>query len=174
MRNLLFLGGELQETVDKQLNTPLGITIFSVMFVVFSAAVWCLTCVVISMLGGWFALTRRFTKQSEPLGEARKAGPWFYTVRLRSLGNYNSVIRLTAAEDALFPSVFLFFRPGHPPLRIPWNEITVSPARRFFRNWVILTLGSEERIPMRISERMARKLGLFERFPALMSAPSPG
>jgi hypothetical protein len=30
---------------------------------------------------------------------------------------------------------------------------------------VVLTLGEQERIPMRISERMARKLGILERVP---------
>jgi hypothetical protein len=31
---------------------------------------------------------------------------------------------------------------------------------------ILLTLGEQERIPMRISERMARKLGILERIPA--------
>lgn len=160
----------MQEILNRLLNTPLGIAVCSVAFAVFFATVWCLVCFVISLLGGWYALRRRFTKQSEPLGTAHTAGPWFYTVRMRSHGDYNSVIRLTAAEDALYPSVLLLFRPGHPPLRVPWNEITVSRTRRFFRNWVVLTLGSEEQIPMRIPERMARDVGLFDRFPALATA----
>ena len=153
----------MQENLDRLLNTPLG-------FAVFFITLWCFVGFVISLLGGWFALTRRFTKQAEPLGEIRTAGPWFYKVCMRFWGNYSSVIRLIAADDALYPSILFLFRFGHPPLRIPWNEITVSRTRRFFRDWVVLTLGSEERIPMRIPERMAGKLGLYERFPALAPA----
>jgi hypothetical protein len=73
------------------------------------------------------------------------------------------VIRLTAAEDALYLSVLLIFRIGHPPLRIPWKEITFSRTRRFWFRYVVLTLGEQERIPVRIPERMARKLGILER-----------
>lgn len=157
----------MQENLNRLLSTPPGVAVFSATFVIFFVVVWCFVCLVISLLGGWFALSRRFAKQSEPLGETRTAGPFFYKVCMRFWGNYSSVIRLTAAGDALYPSVLFPFRFGHPPLRIPWNEITVGTTRRFFRNWLVLTLGNEERIPMRIPERMARKLGLFERFPAL-------
>jgi hypothetical protein len=54
---------------------------------------------------------------------------------------------------------------GHPPLRIPWNEIQFGRAKFLWLKFVVLTLGNEENIPMRISERMARKLGILERLP---------
>lgn len=75
-----------------------------------------------------------------------------------------------AADDALYLSVILAFRPGHPPLRIPWNEITAGIARHFWRNDIVVTLGVEEQIPMRITQRMVRKLRLFEKFPDLALA----
>jgi hypothetical protein len=71
---------------------------------------------------------------------------------------------MTAAEDALYLSVSFMFRIGHPPLCIPWSEITVSRTKRFWRSYVVLTLGNQEGIPFRISERIARKLGILERF----------
>jgi hypothetical protein len=39
---------------------------------------------------------------------------------------------------------------------------------KYLRLWpvVILTLGNQDRVPMRIRERMARKLGFLERIPA--------
>ncbi|HEV2215051.1 MAG TPA: hypothetical protein VGR64_07155, partial [Terracidiphilus sp.] len=53
------------------------------------------------------------------------------------------------------------FRPGHPPLRIPWNEIQFSRTQRFFRDYVVLTLGASEQIPLRISTGLAGRLGLL-------------
>ncbi len=149
----------MQENLNNFLRTPYG-------FAIFFVALWCLVCFVASIVGGWFALSRRFRKQSEPLGETRTAGPWFYGVSMRFWGNYSSVIRLTAAEDALYPSVLFPFRCGHPPLCIPWTEIKLSRAKLLWRRYVLLTLGNEERIPMRISERMARNLGILERVPS--------
>jgi hypothetical protein len=75
------------------------------------------------------------------------------------------VIRIIAAEDALYFSVLFLFRVGHPPLRIPWTEIKLSRTKRFWRQYVVLTLGEQEHIPMRISERMARNLGILARIP---------
>ena len=84
---------------------------------------------------------------------------------MRFRANYGNIIRLTAAEDALYLSILFFFRVGHPPLRIPWNEIQFGRAKFLWLKFVVLTLGNEENIPMRISERMARKLGILERLP---------
>jgi len=115
-------------------------------------------------MSGWFALSRRFRKQSEPCGETKTAGPFFYSIYTRFWGHYSGIIRLTAATEALYLSVLFLFRIGHPPLQIPWNEIMFRKTKYFWRSYIVLTLGSEEQIPMRISERMARNLGILERF----------
>lgn len=132
---------------------------------VFFVAVWALACLLVGSMSGWSALAARFKKQSEPYGETRSTGPWFYTVYMRFWVHYSSVVRITAADDALFLSVLLPFRAGHPPLRIPWNEIRPSRAKYLCRRYMVLTLGLQEQIPLRISERMARNLGIPQRFP---------
>jgi len=146
-------------TIYAFLITPLGLTILFV-------ALWCTVCFIISMVSGWFALARRFRKRSEPYGDLKSAGPFFYTVYLRFWGHYSSVVRLTAAADALYGSVLFLFRAGHPPLRIPWNEIQFGKTRRVWRTYIVLTLGNEEKIPLRIPVRMARNLGILDRFQA--------
>jgi hypothetical protein len=82
---------------------------------------------------------------------------------MRAWSHYSSVIRITAASDALYASVMFPFRIGHPPLRIPWEEIRFSRTKFFFRTYIVLTLGNQEKIPMRISLRMARNLGILDR-----------
>jgi hypothetical protein len=144
--------------INSYFATPLG---FIAGFIVF----WCAISFLISFITGWYALSLRFRKQSEPLGEVRSAGPFFYTVYMRFWSHYGSVIRITAASDALYLSVLFPFRIGHPPLRIPWDEIKLGRARRLFITSVELTLGNQEKIPMRISQRMARNLGILDRVP---------
>jgi hypothetical protein len=129
-------------------------------------AFWCVTSYLIGFMSGWRALARRFRAQSQPYGSVKTAGPFFYTVYMRYWGHYSSLIRLTATSDALYASVLLPFRIGHPPLCIPWNEINIVKTRRLFSTMVVLTLGHEEQIPMRISVRMARNLGILERIPS--------
>jgi hypothetical protein len=129
------------------------------------AAFICFICFLISFISGWFKLSQRFRAQSEPYGEIRRVGPFFYTVYMRYWGHYSSIVRMIAAGDALYLSVILPFRLFHPALRIPWNEVAFGRTKFFWRRYVVLTLGEQERIPMRISERMARKLGILERIP---------
>jgi hypothetical protein len=133
------------------------------LFIVF----WCAISFVISYISGWFALSQHFRRETDPCGEIRSAGPWFYTVYMRGWCHYGGVVRLVAADDAIYASVLAPFRIGHPPLRIPWDEVQVSRTRYLWRRYIELTLGREEQIPMRISERMASNLGLSQRFPAM-------
>ncbi|MGD0787995.1 MAG: hypothetical protein ABR898_08410 [Terracidiphilus sp.] len=128
-------------------------------------AFWCFICFVIGIVSGWFSLSRRFRAQDEPCGETKSAGPFFYTVHLRFWLHYSSLIRVTAAGDALYLSVLFPFSFGHSPLFIPWKEIQIGRTKFLWRSYVVLTLGEQERIPMRISERMAGKLGILERLP---------
>jgi hypothetical protein len=126
---------------------------------------FCFVSYLSSILTGWHRLSKRFRAESEPYGDTRTAGPFPYTVYTRYWSHYSSCIRMTAAEDALYLSMIFFLRIGHPPLRIPWNEIQFSRTRCFWRQLVVVTLGNQERIPMRISERMANKLGILDRLP---------
>lgn len=131
----------------------------------FIASSWVLTCYSSSALTGWYRLSQRFTAEQEPNGPAKSAGPFFYAVYMRWWSHYSCIVRITAAEDALYLSVILPFRAGHPPLRIPWREVQIGRATFFWRRYVELTLGDEERIPLRITEGMAAKLGILERLP---------
>ena len=134
------------------------------------ATVVCIFCGVSylsSLLTGWHSLGARFRAESEPYGDVRAAGPFPYTIYMGFWAHYSGCIRMRAAEDGLYLSVIFFLRIGHPPLRIPWNEIQFSRTKYFWRRYVVLTLGDEEKIPMRISQRMAAKLGILDRVPTL-------
>jgi hypothetical protein len=148
----------MPESLDGFLSTPYGFGIFFV-------SLWCLVCVLIGVLGGWHSLSKQFLAQAEPYGDRRSAGPFLYGVQMRFRTNYSSVVRLTAASDALYLSVLFLFRVGHPPLSIPWDEIKFRKAKFLWRQYIVLTLGNDEQIPMRISERMARNLGILNRIP---------
>jgi len=145
--------------INAILSTPRGLTILAVLFV----PLWCATCFYVSWVSGWLVLARRFRTQSEAPGEVRTTGSILF---MRFWSHYGSVVRLIGQQDAMYASVFFLFRIGHPPLRIPWDEIRFDRTRFFFRTYCVLTLGNEEKIPMRISVRMARNLGILDRYPA--------
>lgn len=136
---------------------------FPYFFPIFFLALWAISDLTMSFLSGWHLLSKRFRAPSEPYGDTRSAGPFFCQVRMRFRTMYNGGIRITTAEDALYLSVIFTLRVGHPPLRIPWNEIEMSKTKYLWFRYVILTLGKQEAIPMRISERLACKLGILDR-----------
>jgi hypothetical protein len=136
---------------------------FSLIVPAVCVSIFCCISFLSSLLTGWHTLGNRFRAQSSPYGDVKTVGPFPYTVYTRYWSHYSSIIRFTAADDALYLSVLFLLRIGHPPLCIPWNEIRLSRTKYFWRSYVVLTLGNQERIPMRISERMANKLGLLER-----------
>jgi len=119
-----------------------------------------------SYISGWLLLSRSFTSGTLPQGDTQTAGPFLTRIYLRFWAQYGGVTRLTTVEDGLYLSVVLLFRVGHPPLRIPWNEISVGRTRYMFQRFVVLTLGRRQQIPMRITDSMALKLGILDRFPS--------
>jgi len=78
--------------------------------------------------------------------------------------NYGGVLTIGADKSGLFMVPFFVFRAGHPPLLIPWTEITATrKTRRFFfvfLDFVELRLGRLEGIPLTISDKLAAKLEL--------------
>jgi hypothetical protein len=136
-----------------------------VFILAFFAALWSLKSFIVSMIGGWAALSKRFRAKSQPYGDIKTAGPLFYTVMMRFRVRYGNTIRIAASSDALYLSILFPFRLCHPPLTIPWDEIKMRRTQFLWLRFVILTLGERERIPMRISERMARNLGILDRLP---------
>jgi len=139
----------------------------------FVASSWVLICYSSSALTGWYRLSQRFTAEQEPNGPAKSAGPFFYAVYMRWWSHYSCIVRITAAEDALYLSVASIYRPGHPPLAIPWSEIAVGIENHFLRTYINLRLGRSEQIPLRLSESVANQLGLYQRFPQLGACDMP-
>ncbi|MGH9561748.1 MAG: hypothetical protein ACRD3S_09865 [Terracidiphilus sp.] len=150
-----------------------SVAVFVITVLVLLAS-WCTIPFLISLASGWLCLSKRFRRQSEPYGETKTAGPLFYTIYMRGWIHYSGGVRLTAASDALYASVLFLLRVGHPPLRIPWSEIRFGQTTFFFRSYIVLKLGTEEKIPMRISRRMAGKLGILGRVQSDSEVTSPG
>jgi hypothetical protein len=141
---------------------------FAILFI----ALWCLISFMVSLASGWFTLSRRFKKESEPYGQTKSAGPFFYSIYMRFRCHYGSVIRLTAAEDALYFSVLPILRIAHPPLRIPWTEIRMSRAK-YLWVWPVVFSGSamKSKSPCASRNGWPANWGSWTAFPRLAAFP---
>jgi hypothetical protein len=116
---------------------------------------WCAILSLIAVLSGWATLAQRFRLT------ATFAGPtWaFQSARMRWNSHYGSCLNVSADATGLKLSVLFLFRPGHPPLFVPWSEISVAKRWRFlFFRQVKLLLGRGEQIPLVIGGGLADRI----------------
>ena len=121
----------------------------------FFVLLWCGVGLLIGQLSGWAALSRRFRATSSPLPEA-----WsFQSARMRWGTHYGSCLTVGVDSAGLYLATFFLLRLGHPPLLVPWPEVSVRRRWKFlFLRYVELRLGREEQISLQISGRLADRI----------------
>jgi hypothetical protein len=125
--------------------------LFALLFV----GMWVLSLNGLAMLSGWRLLSKRFRLRGAFYGET-----WpFRSARMRTFIHFGSVLTMGADESGLYMAVFPLFRPGNPPLLIPWSEIAIiSGERGFIFKKRVLLLGRQEGISLSISSSLAETL----------------
>ena len=110
---------------------------------------------ILALMSGWNRLSKRFRNKETFYGET-----WsFQSARMRSLISFGSALTMGADESGLYMAVFPLFRLCHPPLLIPWSEVSIIPGERglIFKKRLLL-LGRREAISLSISSSLAQNL----------------
>lgn len=134
---------------------PLLLVFILVAFPIVFVGFWSFVCVLLSLLGGWWGLGGRFRTE---LPQPSRTESGFYG----ALGfvNYKHTLEVGFPEDGLDLRVMSLFRPGHPPLRIPWAQVQFEgPARSLWGRYVKLRLGEGGptlRLPAEVWDRSGR------------------
>ena len=117
-------------------------------------SLWLFVSFVISFLGGWLSLSRKFRLHG------KFSGPkwWGVSGWMRALASYRGCLVVGANPEGLYLAVIFLFRFAHPPLFIPWAEIAFGRERIFFRSFVRFQLGREDSIPLTLRESLANKI----------------
>jgi len=128
---------------------------FPVVFPFFFVGMWIIAGYWVALTSGWRLLAKRFRLQGIFTG--RK---WtMQSARMRWFSQYNNVLTVGADTAGLFMAPLFLFRAGHPPLFVPWSEITsVRETRFLFIKFVEMRLGQVEEIPFRIRASLAAKI----------------
>lgn len=127
---------------------------FVAIFPVFFATIWCLVCAVISIVGGWFWLSKVYRTRAPFSGSTSK----MQSGQMRWFTNYNNVLTLGSDQRGLYLACMFLFRFMHPPMLIPWSEIKVTRKKGWIFDYVTFTLGHELAIPLRIRAKLAERL----------------
>lgn len=109
------------ENLPLQYATPL--------FAAFFITAWSGALFLAAVFSGWAELARQYRLNKRYEGRkwyfcSAHFGPSFFGV------SYGGILTAGATGDGLYLAVILPFRPGHPPLFIPWDHVR-RPARRW-------------------------------------------
>jgi hypothetical protein len=129
--------------------------------------VWVMTVVLIGRFGGWAKLGREYPERPQLGGHRFR----FQSARMKLGARYGSCLVIGSDPAGLHVAVFFLFRPGHPPLFIPWHEVSVRNERGPTRRGVVLNFHRAPEVPFILSEKLAGKLaeassGAFRYSPA--------
>jgi len=115
---------------------------------------WLLVGATISVIGGWFSLAKVYRTRV-----AFDGTKWrMQSGQMRWLANYNKVLTIGVSQQGLYLASMFLFRFMHPPLLVPWSEIKVRRKTGWVFEYVILTMGHDLAIPLRIRAKLAAKL----------------
>lgn len=122
--------------------------------IVFMVVAWVAMFSAISRVGGWATLAGQYSCHETFTGPR-----WsFQQGQMRWMVGYNHCLNIGADPRGLYLSILFPFRIGHPPLFVPWRDISYVSKTFLWVKFVELRLGRETAIPLRISYRLAEKL----------------
>ena len=123
-------------------------------FVFYFICLWIAISCILSAIGGWFELGRAY-RAVKPFQGNR----WhFQDAYLRLLTSYKGSVTVGANAEGLYTSVFLLFRIGHPPLFIPWEDISVRPGKCLWVRVYKFEFRQVSSVRLQLKEKLGKKI----------------
>src|SRR5947209_18003115 len=72
--------------------------------------------------------------------------------------NYGASLTLGTNPEGLYMAVVPLFRIAHPPLFIPWSDVTATTGRKLFFSYAAFTFRAVPRVRLRIARGVAEQL----------------
>jgi hypothetical protein len=115
---------------------------------------WVSIVLVIGVLSGWRSLAKHYRSDVVFTGSWRG----IRRARLGFSAYKGGALRAGADPMGLHLAPAAVFRPGHPPLFIPWSEIQHHAAEGFFGRAVVFTFARAPRITLSLTEDDAKAI----------------
>jgi hypothetical protein len=93
----------------------------------FMVGVWWLSLQLVARVSGWSLLAERYRAEMPFEGQKWR----FQSAQMRYMSHYNGCLTVGANMQGLYLATWFLFRIAHQPLFIPWNDLTMTPKRRW-------------------------------------------
>ena len=109
---------------------------------------------VLSKVGGWSALAERY-RMDRPF----QGAIWKYQFGFLGSVRYNGALTVGSGMEGLYLAVLFFLRPFHPPLLIPWGEVSLGRRKKtIFLDLVEFRLGPEPVASLWVYDSLAQRI----------------
>lgn len=127
--------------------------VIPLLFFIFFPILWLGISFFLSHLGGWAQLAPVYRLNGEFQGKT-----WsMQSASMRFFSNYNAVLTFGANDQGLYVVPIIFFRFAHPPLFIPWYDISIKRLNSIF-GYAELRFQRVSSISFRINRRLYERL----------------
>jgi hypothetical protein len=117
-------------------------------------AFFCLILLLLSKLGGWSALAERYRTDRPFQGSL-----WRFQFGFLGSVRYNGALTVGSGMEGLYLAVLFFLRPFHPPLLIPWGEVSLGRRKKtIFMELVEFRLGPEPVASLWVYDSLAQRI----------------
>lgn len=124
-------------------------------FIVGFLCVWILVCLAVSGFSGWWALSNSYLSDTYAVVKRWR----FQSAVMRMMTGYGSCLTFGVTDRGLALSILFLFRPGHPPLHIPWEDIEADWHKPLLMTKRIrLTFKKVPGVPLIVREELAKEL----------------
>lgn len=127
--------------------------VFPMIFPFFFIGMWVLICIILSKMGGWGKLAEKYEYADHFDGNK-----WHFQSFSFGKVNYSSCATIGANLSHLYLSVLIFFRIGHPKLRIPYNDFTGKESKEFLLNCVIVNFKDMPELSLKLYKKQADRI----------------
>ena len=122
-------------------------------FAVLFPLAWVGMAFLFAAISGWRTLAGAYRFDGQFDGET-----WGHKSASIGATNYNRCLTFGAATDGLYIGPSWFFRLAHPPLFIPWSDVSVTQGKGWIFRYLDFHFGQAPKIRVRVSERLGTSL----------------
>ena len=133
------------------LSMWLIVALVIVIWPIFFIALWSGVVLLMSLLGGWRRLARRYRTTERPSGG--RSVP--YVTGMVGMSRYKRLLNVTTNERGMFVEIRWIFRMGHPTLFIPWADIrNAHKINLFYWEFIAFDIGNPKVASMRLPSQV--------------------
>jgi hypothetical protein len=123
-------------------------------FAIFFIVLWIFVNLLISRLTGWARMAGHYPDMGGFSGKKWR----FQTITTRRGMGYKGSVNVGADARGLYLSVFFLFRFGHPPIFVPWRDITITEEKIFKIQLLELRFKKTENLSVRIVAKLGDRI----------------